>query len=484
MRAQLKRSVLMMCILLVFGIDRGTSDVFAQGSGGAVPSEVENLKKQMSQMEEQLRQLRQKVDQLETKPVQAEPSSPAGASPQEVGEGSTEQRLRDLERQVQQQRAASRGVLAPFNPKISLNGLFTAAMFSDKNNLESGDHDPKVNGFNVQNVELHLQGTVDPYFKMDANIVTFIEKGDTKVELEEAYGTSLALPANLQLVAGQYFTRFGRQNWQHPHQWDFVDQPVIFGRLFGPDGLRGPGAQVSWLAPTPFFLEFIASAQQAQGGIATSFLSEPGQTVRGYTLMDRAVQKAGDLIYMPRVVTSVGLSDEVTAVLGGSTLFGPNASGPSNTTIIYGADLYVKWKPTNHSHGFPFVAWQTEFLFRDYDAGPDMVNGIPASRLKDYGVYSQITYGFVYRWVAGFRVDYANSSGGGPAAPFITTLVQQDIVGERWRLSPNITFYPSEFSKFRLQYNLDFAASRGREAVHGVFLQAEFNIGDHGAHSF
>ena len=465
---------------LIVGVTAIVPTTFAQPTA----SEVENLKRQVIQMEEQLRLLRQKVEELEARPSPPKDAEPAQEQAQEKAEDKTEQRLSDLERQAQQQRAASRGILAPFNPKISLNGLFTAAMFSDKNNLELGDHDPKVNGFNVQNVELHLQGTVDPYFQMDANVVTFIEKGETKVELEEAYGTSLALPANLQLVAGQYFTRFGRHNRQHPHQWDFVDQPVILGRLFGPDGLRGPGAQVSWLAPVPFFLELTASAQQALGGIATSFLSEPGQMVRGYTLMDRPVQKAGDLIYMPRVATSLDLSDEVTAVLGGSTLFGPNASGPSNTTIIYGTDLYAKWKPVNQSHGFPFVAWQTEFLFRDYDAGPDTINGIPASRLKDYGMYSQVTWGFVYRWVAGFRVDYVNSSGGDPAAPFLTMLAQRDLIGERWRFAPNLTFYPSEFSKFRLQYNLDFASSRGREAVHGLFLQAEFNIGEHGAHSF
>ena len=465
------------CAALFVTAFGGWSQGFAKETAG---SEIEDLKKQMTLMEEQLKKLRQKVEELEAKP-----SATKGPEPdQGKSEDTTEQRLRELERQVQQQRAASRGILAPFNPKISLNGLFTVAAFSDKDNLNFGDHDPRVNGFNVQNVELHLQGTVDPYFQMDANLVTFIEKGETKVELEEAYGTSLALPANLQLVAGQYFTRFGRQNRQHPHQWDFADQPVILNRVFGPDGLRGPGAQLSWLAPTPFYLELIASAQQAQGGIATSFLSQAGQTVRGYTLLDRPVQKPGDLLYMPRVVTSLDITDEVTAAFGGSTLFGPNASGPNNTTIIYGTDLYVKWKPVNHSQGFPFVAWQTEYLHRDYQAGPDIVNGIPASRLKDYGLYSQLTYGFVYRWVAGFRVDYVNSSGGAPAAPFITTLVQRDLVGERWRLSPNITFYPSEFSKFRLQYDVDFAASRGREAVHGVFLQAEFNIGEHGAHTF
>ena len=442
-------------------------------------TELEELKLQMSLMEEQLRMLRQKIEQLEAKPStqEAPPSS-------EKADATTEQRLKELEAQVQQQRAASRGILAPFNPKISLNGLFSVAMFSKKDNLNFGDHDPNTNGFKLQNGELHLQGTVDPYFQMDSNIVLTIDKGETKVELEELYGTSLALPANLQVVAGQYFTRFGRQNPQHPHQWDFADQPVILNRIFGPDGLRGPGLQLSWLAPTPFFLEFKASAQQAEGEIATSFLSTPGSTIRGYTLIDRSVQKIGDLIYMPRVVTSVEPTDELTAAMGASALFGPNASGPNNHTYVYGADLYVKWKPVNHSQGFPFVAWQTEYLHRDYQAGPDTVNGIPASRLKDYGMYSQLTFGFVYRWVAGLRVDYVNSSGGAPAAPFIITLAQQDLAGERWRFSPNLTFYPSEFSKFRLQYNLDFAASRGREAVHGVFLQAEFNIGEHGAHSF
>ena len=66
MRAQLKLCVLMMCILVAFGIESGTSDVFAQGSGGGAPSEIENLKKQMTQMEEQLRKLRQKVDKYQS----------------------------------------------------------------------------------------------------------------------------------------------------------------------------------------------------------------------------------------------------------------------------------------------------------------------------------------------------------------------------------------------------------------------------------
>ena len=53
------------------------------------------------------------------------------------------------------------------------------------------------------------------------------------VEVEEAYLTTLALPANLQVRASQFLTRFGRLNSTHPHAWDFTDQPLVNGRFFG-----------------------------------------------------------------------------------------------------------------------------------------------------------------------------------------------------------------------------------------------------------
>ena len=54
---------------------------------------------------------------------------------------------------------------------------------------------------------------------------------------------------------------------------------------------------------------------------------------------------------------------------------------------------------------------------------------------------------------------------------------------ERWRLSPNLTFYPSEFSKIRLQYNYDDILEND-STEHSVFLQFEFLLGSHGAHKF
>jgi len=45
-----------------------------------------------------------------------------------------------------------------------------------------------------------------------------------------------------------------------------------------------------------------------------------------------------------------------------------------------------------------------------------------------------------------------------------------------------LTFYPSEFSKVRLQYNYDHGELFGDE--HSVWMQIEFLLGAHGAHKF
>src|SRR5882672_12811055 len=143
--------------------------------------------------------------------------------------------------------------------------------------LQLGDHDPIKRGFSLRNAEIALDGAVDPYFKGFANIVLKLDKNnETQIELEETYFQSTSLPANLQVKGGQFFAAFGLQNPQHPHQWAFVDQPLILNRAFGPEGLRNVGAQMSWLVPLPFFTEATLGVFDGQGGTAFSFRN-PGE---------------------------------------------------------------------------------------------------------------------------------------------------------------------------------------------------------------
>lgn len=347
--------------------------------------------------------------------------------------------------------------------------------------LQLGDHDPHNRGFTLPNAEIALDGAVDPYFKGFANIALTLDQNDeTRIELEEAYLLTTALPANLQAKAGQFYAAFGRQNPQHPHQWAFVDAPIILTRAFGPDGLRNIGAQGSWLLPTSFYTEATLGVLNGQGGTAFSFRN-PGDNLggvdrfRGRETTDRRLRGPGDLLYVPRIASSFDLTDEQTVVVGVSGAFGPNDTGNDRNTQIFGADVYWKWKSPNAHAGFPFVSWQTEGLYQRFEAGSDQAIGLPGETLRDWGLYSQVLWGFKPRWVAGLRGEYADGNAGAWDA--------RDVYrGERTRVSPGLTFYPSEFSKLRLQYNYDHGQYFGTD--HSIWMQVEFLLGAHGAHKF
>jgi hypothetical protein len=206
------------------------------------------------------------------------------------------------------------------------------------------------------------------------------------------------------------------------------------------------------------------------------------------------------MLFVPRYAASFDLTESQTLLAGASAAFGPNGSGSSADTQIYGVDLFWKWKPVNHHAGFPFVSWQTEAMLRRYDAArfdwdlnesgvadPDeMVDpstGLPAvlprETLIDYGLYSQVSYGFKKGWVAALRGDYVFPEKRGQYERIIGT---DPVRASRWRISPNLTWYPSEFSKIRLQYNYDHRDTIGED--HSVWLQFEFLLGSHAAHKF
>ena len=262
--------------------------------------------------------------------------------------------------------------------------------------LQLGDHDPQKNGFSLRNAEISLDGAVDPYFKGFANIVMKLDNNNqTSIELEEAYLQTTSLPGNLQLKAGQFFASFGRQNPQHPHTWAFVDQPIILGRAFGPDGLRSIGTQLSWLVPTPFYTEAFLGVFDGQGGTAFSFRN-PGEAdslgvnrFYGRATMDRTLSSPGHLIFVPRLASSFELTDNQTLVVGASAAFGPNDTGANAQTQIYGVDVYWKWKPADADAGFPFVSWQTELLYRRFEAGADPLapTPLPNETLRDWGAF-------------------------------------------------------------------------------------------------
>jgi hypothetical protein len=362
----------------------------------------------------------------------------------------------------------SSGASHSMNPDISLDGLFDFSQFNkDTPSSWSGGHDPKENGFTTQQVELTFGSVVDPYFRADANLVLVPENGKVNVEIEEAYATSLDFPWNLQLKAGAFFTAFGRNNPVHPHAWDFVNKPLVLGRMFGGDGLRNPGLQLSWLSPLPWYSEVITSAQNSTGGTAASFRADAGN-----------MRAANDVMALLKWNNFFDLSDQLAMNLGTSFITGPNATPlVRRTTKISGGDLYLKYRiPSSMS----YVGLQFEALNRNYDTAD--------RTLQDWGWYGQLVWRLPepwHRWVLGLRYDWlSNKPIGSPnTSNGIDQTIPVDTDGaKRYRVSPNITFFPSEFTKVRLQY--DYDKQENITAQQAINLEFEFIIGAHGAHKF
>ncbi|MEB2310971.1 MAG: zinc-regulated TonB-dependent outer membrane receptor [Polyangiaceae bacterium] len=351
--------------------------------------------------------------------------------------------------------ASASGVM---NPELSVIANFAAAAFSDEHHLESGAHDPERTGFNLQALELSVRSVVDPYLRFDAHLA-FGEEG---VELEEAFATTLGLPGGLQARMGQFLSRFGRINATHPHAWNFVDQPFALGRIFGGDGNRGLGAEVSWLAPLPWYVEAVASLMNpGSPNTARSFASED----------ERAVRELGALLYVGALKQSFELADDWTLLFGTSGAFGPGAASGERAEV-YGTDLFMKYRPITRASTTE-LTWQTELFYRR--------RHLALQTLTDVNGYTEVFLRFARRW--GTAARYELGTPAYPTGPRVTDPLDPAWQATRFRVSANVTHWPSEFSRFRLQGSADMPGWRPRP-VYAVFLAAEFVVGAHGAHTF
>lgn len=351
--------------------------------------------------------------------------------------------------------------LQSLNPDFAFIADMALAAFSAEEPLMSGGHDPAVNGFSLQQLELSFGRTVDPYFRLDGNLVFSL----FGVEIEEVYGTTLALPGRFQVRAGQFLTRFGRFNPTHPHTWKFVDQPFAVGRVFGGEGNRGLGVEASWLAPTPWYVEVIASETMAAGeSTARSF----------YGAEDLGVRSPADLQSTVAVRQFFPLGTNLSFDWGLSAALGPNPTGIGNRTEVYGTDVYLKYRPVSRESS-TIVSLEGELLHRRRQ--------VPEDVLTDWNGFVTVFWRFAPRWGAAARYELGTPALGLGGEP-VDDPLDPEWTSTRQRWSTNLTWWPTEFSRLRLQGDADLVPWHDDPVDWAGLLAVEFNIGAHGAHKF
>ena len=249
----------------------------------------------------------------------------------------------------------------------------------------------------------------------------------------------------------------GRINASHPHAWSFADQPLVIGKFLGSEGSRGLGAEVSWLTPLPWYVMVVGSTTNPWGECcARSFFGGEDIPLSG----------PQDLLYTTAIKQFFAFSDDWSLFWGLSGQFGANPTGQGNRTEIYATDIYLRWRPVASADRMA-VSLSAEGMTRRRQ--------VPGDVLVDYGGFAQAVWSISPRWETGVRYEYVTGVEGDP--------LEDAWFEDRQRTSAQLTFYPSHFSRFRLQGNYDDPKWLS-DPIWGAFLTAEVVVGSHGSHDY
>jgi hypothetical protein len=346
-------------------------------------------------------------------------------------------------------------------PSLVLDGAFgyygrSAGEFAALGLPPSND-DPSATteGFTVQRIEIGAVSVIDRHL---AGAIFLAVPNLQGIEVDEAYLVTSNLPASLRIKAGTFRSQVGRNNAQHLHMQNFTRRPLMAPLLFGSDGFRGPGAQVSVRLPLPWFAALYAEAFS---------IGPPEDTSRLATFGGGARMTPRNLAYTAVLEQYWELGPAASLLLGANASTGrvydcmqavpcdaTFAAGPRS--FLSGGDLTFLWKAPNLAGAFSSFQWTTEWFTRTIaSGGPTEGAG-----------YTEPVVQIARRFYVGARFD-------------LTGLPSGPNVPRRYGGSLSLTFAPSAFSRLRLYAQELWGAG---QAVTVGFLQMEFAMGAHGAH--
>lgn len=399
-----------------------------------------------------------------------------------------------------------------FNPAISviLDGIYGSfsreteapAGFGDDHEVDDGHghggHSHGIEeGFQLRETELAISGAIDPY--LDASVTAAI--GDEGVELEEAYVLTTALPAGFQVKAGKFLSDVGYINRQHPHSWDFVDQPWMREFLLGDKGLNETGVQLSWVAPTAQYTRLGVEVLEGENEGVANHLGdvEPGlEGSTGPRLVTAFASVSPDLGYDHAL--QLGVSGGFTDAFQQRHEHEDEVETLQGDSWFAGVDAVYKYDAQGPGGQGDFTL-QAEYLIRkrdlelqEYEPHNDHFHAAGDPRTvqpEQDGAYVQGLYGIADRWDAGLRLDALGMTNR------VFEGTEREEAGTSYRYTGQVSYSPTEFSRLRAQLaylDPDQGHSEGENGHdHGggpsenawqFMLQYNVSLGAHGAHRF
>jgi len=331
-------------------------------------------------------------------------------------------------------RAASS--LSAFNPEIGVLADLTGQLSESGADAEGNDK------LSVRELELIVGHPIDPYSRLDTTI-TFSDFESPVVE--EAYLTHWGLPAEVKARLGRIRPKIGKATAIHRDQLETADEPLVVQKYLGNEGLFRTGLELSGFLPLPW----TSVTHELTAGVMEGGIGEGG------TLFGATRRRPS---FYAHLKNFWDITDASNLELGATYLVGSSDADASFEVNALGVDATVVHfvTPTNK------LKWQNELYVQDREETDAGVQNNP------WGFYSLLDYRLSPRvWIGG-RVDYVEPVGLDP------TVVARD-ADTAW--SGYLTFYQSEFARWRLQYRHTDFADGGDDNT--LFVQGTVAVGVH-----
>jgi len=341
---------------------------------------------------------------------------------------------------------ATTSTQASLLPDISVIADLLTDLSPDGSTIEEGDR------FQLREVELAFQGSVDPYFRYDA----FFGVHPEEFEIEEGYATTLALPADLQVKAGKFHLPFGKVNLTHRPELHTIDYPLYIQSYFGEEGLSSTGIWASWIgAPLGFFQELsLAATNGVEEHAHEAGEEEPEEeAAEGKDLFD----DLADRLWVAHFKNSIDLTSASNLEIGASWTSSATDDPERVRTTLWGLDAIWRWKPLAMAK-YRSAILQAEAAWRDE----------PGPAEERFGAFVFGQYQLTRRVYVGGRYDVVE-----PAEVEAGTVHAGQAV---------LRYFPTEFSQLRLAYERQ--APEDEDAIDRILFQLTFALGPHRPHAY
>ena len=343
---------------------------------------------------------------------------------------------------------------SPVNPDIS---AIADMRYVYRDDVAAALAEQNNGSFEFEELELAFIGYLNPYMRADFYLGIHGVTGP--FELEEGYA-SIVRGLPVQLRFGKYLLDFGRINTQHPHQWGWLERPLMYQTVFGHDGASVVGLGASRL--------------QAVGDNAVTLSLSAFRSDFFEIPAHDAAETEEDHAHGGEGVTDIGgsgrlslfrsLTENTHVEIGGSGLAARYDSERGLDTWLVGGDLKLRWRPDTY-RSFNLIA---EGAYGEREV--EVADTGSVANVTAWGAFSAAEYQFGKKYDAGIYFDWSEDA------------YVQD--AETTALGGYVGFMPvEETARFSLVYRHE-ESDLYACASDSVTFQVLWSLGPHKPHPF